>query len=512
MLANKMEKMILSKSIPSQITKLNFIKDLDCAIIPMKRNLDQEYNEVEIEQLKCCFLFLGGMSFFQISNRLEIPIEKVSQLLNDKQLESLLSNIYQVLFQMNQHRLTLEKERSKVKFAVKTFIEQNGDYQKTEMITGFSASILIQYFENPSLEEILENSECYHAFIKIYRSPISVIETSETKENEPLKQIISQLEPHNIIEKRYCSLCEAILVYHIYDMKRLKRFTKMSETNIRKYLTDFSRCETFLPEEVLEALKAFMRKQKLDLKKTDENFNKEYQLAVIQLYMKGRYSYMEMAEICNSTTYMITEILNVASKSLLTPQEYEKLIQHKKSIDHLKRSFTKKEAVRDYRMIELVKPEIIFVDNLEYQLLSVLVNFIEVYQSINREELKESLLSMITFLSAKKETLEKILRESFFHQIQATLHIEQLLLENQLQEKYNVIQLAVNTFFEQKLDLDNTAFLLHMSTASLIRVLQDDFVKKSYGIIAYEYMNQAISNYRIEKQKEESQKKFQFVK
>lgn len=55
-------------------------------------------------------------------------------------------------------------------------------------------------------------------------------------------------------------------------------------------------------------------------------------------------------------------------------------------------------------------------------------------------------------------------------------------------------------------DLEKTAIDLNLKVESLIRVLQNEFVQANYGQIIYEYVNQAIENYRCFNRKNKPKK------
>lgn len=498
------EKIVLSnppKTFGIKSVQVEPTGNLDKAIEKMKRDIYLELEEREIAQLKCCLLFLCGMPFSKISDILKISKGSISRFLNDEKLEDLLSFEYRILLQLNRSRLQPESTKSKITRAVAIFIEQNGNYQETMRITGFSDRTLSRYFSDPKLEKILDNPVLYQSFLSVKEKHISEVKRKaaiQNIKNQKLKEQLEILNPINIVQKRYLKLAKAILIENITDIKGLMKYTGMSERNIEEYLDDFSRVESFFPSDILTLLK-----QKSLVIYSDESAAisaDEYEKSIIALYLNGRYSYNDIKEITGLRGTQVDYILQERSKILLSASEYQKFEEHKKEVSKLLLCCPKDcYLIKDERMIQIVKPEIFYVHDVDYQLLSVLVDFLTTYQSISVKEptSDSNLFSMEMYLLAKKNQLAVLLNQTAFLKIQKCLEIESLLIGNQLQQKYELIIVVVKVFFFYNLDLEITAEQLEMSVESLIQILRSDFISINYGSIIDKYIKQSIEDYRI---------------
>lgn len=490
------------KGLEGKLVKLEFKGNLNTVIKTIKKNLFDELNEEQELALKCCFLFLCGMSFSQISIHINIPKETISKYLNNPNLGKLLSFEYRILFSMNQFRLELETIKEDVKKVITIFVEQNGDYEKTLALTLISAETLESYLNNPNLEEILEDNVLYDQFLKIKE-----IESNHV-ENQNLRLELEKIKPKNIVEKRYLLLCKFILIEGITDIKRLMKMTKMSETNIEKYLSDFTRCSVLFPEEILnqfqdKALSIYSNNQ-INCVSVEE-----YYRNIIQFYMENRYSYSELCEIVwfqASTSFY--HVFEKKAKEYLSKEEYEELQKHKNEVTHIYQMAPRNcHVIKEKRMIDIVKPEIVYVNPYEYKVLSILVDFLDAYHNLCLKEVTEPFENIIIHLNANTELLQKLLTKEAYEEISSYLEIEKILYGNELDKKFQLITSIVRDFFMNDLDLGMTARKLDMKVETLIHILQNEFVKMNYGVIIYEYIKVAIENYREEKNKNKTSEK-----
>jgi len=508
-----MEKKMTLEKVPKGIEgttiELEFVGNLDIAIEKMKWNAFCELDDSQISQLKCCLLFLCGMPFSKISEKLGLSKGTISRYLNDNLLEGLLSFEYRVLFHMNKNRLQPENKNSKIKRAVKVFIEQKGNYQKTSEITGFSDRTLSRYFSDSKLPEILESEQLYLEFCRVKDSHTSEIKRKAAISNiqqQSIRSLIAMLEPHGIIEKRYLSLCKAMLIEQINDIQGLIAYTGMSKKNIESYLLDVSKSEDFFPEPVLNQFQQMAFQITTD--ENDELLLDEYERAIIETYMSGRYSYGDMSEIFDlRNEKLIADIIGNKSKKLLSAEEYVALQNHKTEVAPLLQlPNANKYLIKNGKMISIVKPEFVFVESYDFQILTVLVNFLTIYENIQYSNPKEPLNIMETYLIANMSNFERLLTKEAYADLKQYLFVEKLLFGNELQKKYQYIILAVRQFFMNNFDLEKTAIDLNLKVESLIRVLQNEFVQMNYGQIIYEYVNQAIENYRCFNRKNKPKK------
>lgn len=503
-----MEKNVVLKKAPKGIEgkkfELEFTGNLDNAIQKMKWNTFCELDDTQVLQLKCCLLFICGMPFSKISEKLGLSKSTISKYLNDKLLEGLLSFEYRTLFLKNKNRLQLECKSSKIKRAVETFIEQNGDYQKTSHITGFSERTLSRYFNAPLLLEILDNKKLYLEFCKVRDRHISEIKSKAAKRKYDIKSSIDALCPSGIKEKRYLSLCNALLVEEIDDMKGLMEYTGMSRANIESYLKDISKSGSLFPESLFNLF--YQKANEVTDSMSYASIYEEQELNILKTYMASRYSYQEIEELFGIKDCIITNILNEKSKTLLSAEEYVLLQQYKKNVNSLLRGQNKNQClIKDSRMIAVVKPDVVFVSPSEFHILTKLVQFLTIYTNIKNYDPTESLSEMETYLIMNMSHLKRLLKEEVYLDLERTLSIEKLLFGNELQQKYQYIMFVVTQFFKDNFNLETTAANLEITVSSLIRILQNEFIETNYGKIIYEYIKYTIENYREVNQRKEGE-------
>lgn len=507
-----MGKIVLEKvpeGIEGKTIELEFIGNLDIAIEKMKWNTFCELDDSQISQLKCCLLFLCGMPFSKISERLNLSKGTISKYLNDNLLEGLLSFEYRILFHMNKNRLQPENKNSKIRRAVKIFIEQNGNYQKTSEITGFSDRTLSRYFSEPNLLEILRSERLYLEFCQVKNQHTSEIKSKAAISNiqqQSIRGLILMLEPNGIIEKRYLLLCQAMLLEQINDIKALMRYTGMSKKNIESYLLDTSRCEGFFPEPVLNAFqqKAF----EITVDNSNHFLLDDYERLIIETYMSGRYSYEDISQMFELTKKdLVGNIIRNKAKKLLSAEEYVALQKHKDEVSLLLQApVGNKCLIKEGKMISIVKPELIFVSPSDFQILSILVKFLIIYENIRYRDPEESLSIMEKNLIANMSNFKRLLTEKAYADLDCYLFIEKLLFGNELQKKYQYIILVVRRFFMNNLDIEKTAIDLELPVESLIRILQNEFVEMNYGQIIFEYIKKSIEEYRSSNQSKSHKK------
>lgn len=487
------------KGIEGKTIELEFIGNLDVAIEKMKWNTFCELDDSQILQLKCCLLFLCGMPFSKISEKLNLSKGTISRYLNDNLLEGLLSFEYRILFCMNKSRLQPENKNSKIKRAVKVFIEQNGNYQKTSEITGFSDRTLSRYFSDPKLSEILESEHLYLEFCQVKNLHTSEIKSKAAISNahqQSIRGLILSLEPNGIIEKRYLLLCKAMLIEQMSDIEALMKYTGMSKKNIESYLLDTSKSGGFFPEPILNEFqqKAF----EITSDNGDHLLLDDYEKSIIEIYMSGRYSYEDVSQIFDVTNGdLIGDIIRNKSKKLLSAEEYVALQNHKAEVTPLLQApTTNKRLIKDGKMISIVKPELVFVSPYDFQILTILVRFLITYENIRYHDPEEPLNTMETYLIANMSNFERLLTKESYVNLERYLSIEKLLFGNELQKKYQYIIAVVRNFFMNNLDLEKTANDLDLKVESLIRILQNEFVEMNYGQIISEYVKKSIEDYR----------------
>lgn len=159
-------------------------------------------------------------------------------------------------------------------------------------------------------------------------------------------------------------------------------------------------------------------------------------------------------------------------------------------------------------MISIVKPELVFVSPLEFQILATLVQFLNIYENIRFEDPKGPLNIMEANLLVHLPILKTLLNEEYYKKVDTILYVEKLLFGNQLQLKYEYIMKVVKGFFLNNLNIEETAIKEEIPIEVLIRVLQSNFVEMNYGNIISEYINQAIRKYQTQNQKGKSEKTY----
>lgn len=373
------------------LVRLEFVGNLDIAVQKMKHDKMYSLNEEETIQLKCCLLFLYGMSYSSISKRLGIEKNIVKQYLYNKEFWNLLSFEYQMLFQMNQSRL---------------------------------------------LGNIVQD----------HTNPIMGI--------EDIKKILDQLHPIGNVQKRYLILCRAVLIDNITTLEQLENLMGVSKATIQKYISDFSKIETFLPNSIIQLLEEKTQKFRKLIMTSD--LRDQYYKLIIELYLSSRYSHKNMCEITCLENNSLVAILNTHAKRILDEETYLQLVSHKKYMNSISSRYSQG-IIRDQRMIAVVKPEIICVSFEDYRLLTNLVHFLTEYYAICIEDPKERFMENVIYLLANENNLRRLLKEEEFIKIWSILQIEKLLFEGEISKKSEFIISITKSFFMNDLDLEATA-------------------------------------------------------
>ena len=493
----------------TEILKLEFRGNIDKAIEKMKKNILDELTEDEQLKLKICFLFLYGMSFSQIAEKLSLTEEKISESLKDKKINDLLSFEYQVLFQKNKFRLNPVMIEANIRTAVRHFIKQDGNYQKIMETTGFSERAINRYLSNPNLKQIIGNPKIYREFLETSKRHINEGKRP-TVINMPkdtqLKQKLYEIDAKGAVQKRYISLCQTLLLKGVRDMKTLMTYTGMTEGNIDSYIKNLHKSAQFLGEDIIRLLRdAYSEVTHDNELQTACN---SYDMLILKLYMDGRYSRQDMHSIFGTSITNINDILDKRSKVLLSEEEYEKLEKHKEEVGDLFNTIGKSEhseLIKDPRLIKIVKSEFDFVELSNYNILTVVLDFMDLYQMVIQNDVKIDFTNIEKFLLLKLDRLEEILTEKAYKMIVDYLEFDELLYGNKLKEKYNYITNTVHELFKNNLDLIKTAQVLDIPVECLIRILENEYVAVNYGILISENIKVVIRQFREEVNKIEEE-------
>lgn len=501
----------LTKKSMNGFVHLEFRGNMDSTVEKMKSIAFIELSDRDKTQLKCCLLFICGCSYEQIAQRLGIATRTVSNMLNDEKLESMLSFEYRVLFHKNKSRLySFEEVSDKIKQAVFTFVAQNGDYHNTSELVHVSERTLSRYFSHPELQNILNDSTLYFKFLEVRDASISEKNSKAAQvrfSKKTIKEDLANLKPCSLIHKKYLKLADAILVHDVQDMATLKKMTGMTQKSIENYLTDISRSMDFFPDGVLRLFEEAA--SKIYFANEFGISSEEYERMIIQFYMSGRYSYAEVENIFGLGNKRLRHLLHERGPKLLSEEEYSELCAHAEYVKRLciGGHSNKKRLVQSQRMIELVKPEFIYVREFEYQLLSMLVDFLTAYESLQYDA---SMASVIKVLIVSNQELKRLLTEEAYSKMEKIFSIEDLLLGNHLKDKYQYISSVVKEFFNCELDLCKTSEQLEISVPTLIRILSQEYVSINYGPVVSEYVKQTIKQYKAEfEENKEKNKQYQ---
>lgn len=490
------------KSYEEKTITIEFHGNLDVAARKMLWNPHQELDELELLQLKACFLFLCGVPYSKMVPVLGRSKAVISKYLNRAEFVPSLSKEYQILFLKNKYRLAPEPVAKKMKRAVQAFIQMDGDYQETVKQTGFSERTLSRYFADSKLEQYLNDSFLYEQFLKVRKQHTTEIKQQAGRKGVALLELKKQfllLEPNGYLEKRYLELGMAIVIEHKKTMEELEAVTGLSCKKILNYLDMMVKDTAFFPSTIMGVL----RQEVLEIVGDREQENKgAFERMVIELYRTGRYSYLELSEMLHCSQNQIYMLLTKRASELLTKEEYLELESHKKEIGHLMRMKPSHlHLVKDPRMIMIAKTEFCYVTVEDYSLLSFVVDFLNLYQRQNYNHLGETLLSLEMLLISDLQNLKRLLKEQVWLELEKTLFVEQLLRGNALQHKNDYIKNAVYTFVKEDFDLVSTSHLLEVTPATLIHTLGDPSIVLHYGVIVRQYIDEAIQQYFQENEK-----------
>lgn len=460
--------------------EIQFSGNLETAILKMKKIKNKELEPDEILYLKCCLLFLCGMSYSKIQEKTGTYREKISKLLNNEKLEGLLSLEYQILLEQNKYRLQPNKLREeKIKKAVTTFVEKSGNYKETMQQTSVSDRSLSRYFSNANLEEILEDETLYNQFL-------------ETKKNAKR----NLLKPRKICmdedEKKYTLLVKAILD-GANTLEALSEETNIEPSNIDFYIENLPNYYHLFTKKTLELLKIKLKELTLEPIISTQN---QYQRWVLTLYMKCRYSYQEFCDMLKALGYPVSIHLIEEAKYILTEEELQAFQKHKREVAELLKHKKRNQLevlIQDAKMIEIVKPEILFVDRNQYRVLKMITTFLESYD--DKTPNHPAFQSMISCLSKEIEPIYPLLKKEAAQTINHLLTQEQLLQSNELYKKNEWIKANVTLFFKKHLDIKKTATIQNIPPTLLIKILRQPFVQLEYGYVVSSYIELAIKNF-----------------
>lgn len=476
-------------------------RNINLFISKMKNSKCSKLNDNQYLMLECCLLFLCGFSFKDIACKLNISYKQVIDYLKDNELSYLLSDEYYVLYQNNRYRLNLNSTMSeKIKKAVSVYVKYNGNILETCNEVGIAPRTFRSYLSHPNLEQIVDDPDLFLQFMLLRGNRVnkkSIEQVSVKNEQQQLIKDLMLLEPTNMIEHKYLILAKAILIQKLNSIDDIVENTELSRTSVVSYLDDFSRCSSFFSSEMLEFLKkegAFILK-----KATNKIPFDEFVQYVVSYYMSSRYTMEDLKDIFKITKSEVQYIINEKAKELMSEEDYNLLSKHKNKISHIARAcpfdcF----IIKDPKMIQILKPNIVYVNEYQNRLLTILNDFLNFHEQLYYHDVNKTMDVKIQFLNSNFNELEKILNPEFFLELKPCLEIENLLVGNCLKEKKQYVIAVMKQFLENDMNLDYTCKQLKINISTLIRILQDSTISIYYGSILSKYLQEAIQEYRIE--------------
>ena len=488
-------------------------KNIKLLISNMKNSKCTNLNKEQYLMLECCLLFICGFSYKNIASKLNISYDRVIYYLINNELSYLLSDEYYVLYQNNCYRLNLNLSMSeKIKNAVSAYVKYNGNVLETCNDVGIASSTFRKYMVHPNLEEIVDDPDLFLQFMLLRGNKMkknSIEQMAVKNEYHKLKKDLMLLEPSSVIEHKYLILAKAILIQKFDSIDSIVDNTQLSRTSVVSYLEDFSRCKDFFSTELLDILE---KEGSSILKKASKKaaFD-EFVKYVVSCYMSSRYTIDEMRTIFNLTRGEFGYIINEKSKEILSDEEFKMLSKHKKYIGHIGLACPSDcVIVRDPKLIQILKTDLVYLNEYQNRLITILSDFLNVYEQLHVKDVKPVVGVNIQFLNSNFKELNKLLNEDFYDKIKKNLEIEYLLVGNNLKEKNEYLKLVLKHFLDNDMSVEQTSKTLDIDIPVLIRVLQDPYISIYYGTIMSEYINESIVEYRTQYIKQNQVEKINF--
>lgn len=482
-------------------------------ILKIMKDKHKKLTYYEHMMLECCFLFICGFSFREIGVRTHIYHKAVINFLKNEKLPQLLSDEYLLLFQNNLYRLEIDvNENEMIKTAISTFVEQDGRVLDTAKILNISQTVFRYYESHPDLEQIVGDSDLFYKYLLLRNIKQKSFQLeSEREKYIRIVQTLIRLKPNNDEERKYLNLAKAILIGNLNSVDKLVYHTGMSRDNVISSLRCFSKFNLFFPKSVLGML---LMNSMLILNKDNcvITYDK-FACNVISTYMNSRYNFEELSDIFHCDEQDVKYIINKKSKELISDSEYQDLVRHKKKNTYFKqRCPLGSYIVKDSKLISLLKKNIIYVNEEQYQFLDILCECLEVYNRLYYYDVNQSFFSEIKYLKLNIEEFEELFDSQSFQVIKRTLDIEYLLFGDCETEKNQYVLSVIKQFLKYNMDLEKTSEQLNVMVPTLMRILQDKIISVYYGPIFYQYIQGVIEDYRLRYKKRVGKENIDYAK
>lgn len=467
-------------------------------IIKIMKDSHMKLTYYEHMMLECCFLFLCGFSFHEIGIKTHIYHKAVIKFLKNERLLELLSDEYLFLYKNNQYRLEMSNnENEMIQKAISTFVEQDGNLVKTCKILHIYPAIFRGYESNPDLEQIVGNDDLFYKYLLLrgIKNKSFKVETDREKYLRVIEELV-ELKPNNSEEQKYLNLAKSLLIRNLDSVDKIVYHTGMTRENVIFSLRNFSKFNSYFSKSIMGML---LMKSMIIL----DNDNcvityDQFAQNVISDYMNSRYTYEELSDIFNCDEVDVKHIINKKSQELMSDSDYQTLLKHKKKNSYLRqRCPLGYYIVKDSKLISILKEDVIYVNEEQYQFLDILCECLEVYNRLYYYDVNQSFFSEIQYLKSSLEEVEDLFESHSFQAIKRTLDIEYLLFGKCGTEKKQYVMGVMKQFLKYDMDLEKTSEQLNIMIPTLIRILQDQIISVYYGTIIYQYIQGTIEDYRI---------------
>ncbi len=221
------------------------------------------------------------------------------------------------------------------------------------------------------------------------------------------------------------------------------------------------------------------------MKKYDYNNTKlsiEQLKEIIEVYLKGRYTYSDIAEIFYYEVNFIKRALNDKNKieSNFGKNVYEAIRKRASLIQKLSNECDGKELIRNHRIIEIVSKDILYVDedtmkNLEVA--SLFLNYDGNIDSIS-EKMRINKNEIINKLHSN--SIRELLEQNVICYFDRILEVETALFERNCLKIDNIIKRVAYLKFSLKYKNDLIAALLQLPVQEVIKILNDSYTNIKY--------------------------------
>lgn len=447
--------------------------DLDLPKIVLLKSF---INELNIKKLRAVYLFINGYNYTYISHLLGIARGTVSNYINEIYNNNYLNDVSYLLLEKRMKETS--KYNTKVKDelykVIKTFVENNGNYQKTMELTHISNRTLSRYFSLPNLKDLLKDDSLYNQFILLvdrYNKQRSMLANAASLRQKKLKNSLNKAT--TVKENRLKKILEFILLENITDIDVLSEKVNLSKELICDILKN--------SEDDIKNIFGFFVYKEYEMKKNlliHQKYEKE--ISIISSYLRSRYSYDELATHYFTNRMYLDKILNNPNNYLtnIWGSNLETIIQeHTEEIIRIRKACPKDMVVVNIpEMIAIVKPNILYVTREDYKLLNNIIN----YYTFNDRKNSAYILNYL-LVNFKSNHLKDLLSTEAYQQLQLYLKYEELLnLPEKLNDKMKLFREVINSFYDNGLDIDLTLEKLKMPFEIFERIIYYDGLNSLY--------------------------------